>query len=66
MPICGNLLNRDPYYAFRLAPKIAFHMGELYKIGFDTYKKTASKVKIVIDDSQEVVGTAFFQNTYKV
>ena len=41
-------------------------MGELYKIGFDTYRKTESKVKVVIDDGQEVVGITlfFFQNIF--
>ena len=41
-------------------------MGEFFKIGFDTYTKTESKVKVVIDDGQEVVGiTLFFQNLVK-
>ena len=35
-------------------------MGELYKIGFDTYRKTESKVKVVIDDGQEVVSIILF------
>ena len=58
-------LNRDPSFWFRLAPKVAFHMGELHKIGFDTYRKTESKVKVVIDDGKEVVSIVlFFQNTF--
>lgn len=52
-------------YRFRLAPKVAFHMGELHKIGFDNYRKTESKVKVVIDDGKEVVGKVLFvQNTF--
>ena len=54
-------------YCFRLAPKVAFHMGELHKIGFDTYRKTESKVKVVIDDGKEVVGiTLFFKRHFKM
>ena len=40
-------------------------MGELHKIGFDNYRKTESKVKVVIDDGKEVVGKVLFvQNTF--
>ena len=35
-------------------------MGELHKIGFDTYRKTESKVKVVIDDGKEVVSIVLF------
>ena len=42
-------------------------MGELHKIGFDTYRKTESKVKVVIDDGKEVVGiTLFFKRHFKM
>ena len=42
-------------FSCSLAPKVAFHHGELHKVGFDTYYTKESQVNVTMDDNQETV-----------